>query len=55
MDPLTLDHATVVARGSQLDTGLRVYRAECSCGWASDWTDDQSDADDARWDHGEVV
>ena len=56
MDPLTLlDHKTVVARGAEFDTGLRVYRAECSCGWAGEWTDDQADADDAQQDHGEVA
>jgi hypothetical protein len=31
------------------------YRAECGCGWSSNWTDHQPDAESAGVDHREVA
>jgi hypothetical protein len=36
------------------DDGLG-HRAECSCGWASEWTDDPATAETAGVDHREVA
>jgi hypothetical protein len=47
-----LTHAVRVVVDGQVD-GLG-HRAECGCGWASDWTDDQAEAEAAGVDHREV-
>jgi hypothetical protein len=48
-----LTHAVRVVCDGQVD-GLG-HRAECGCGWASDWCDDPADAEAAGVDHREVA
>jgi hypothetical protein len=48
-----LTHAVRVVCDGQVD-GLG-HRAECGCGWASDWCDDTADAEVAGVDHREVA
>jgi hypothetical protein len=50
---IDLAHLVQVVTDDQVD-GLG-YRAECSCGWASDWHDDPADAAAAGVDHREVA
>lgn len=53
-----LAHLTTVVRSPDPDHELRLYRAECDapgCGWVSDWTTEQADADEAGDDHREVM
>jgi hypothetical protein len=50
---IDLAHPVQVVTDDQVD-GLG-YRAECSCGWASDWHADHSDAETAGVDHREVA
>ena len=49
---IDLTHPTQVVTDRQVD-GLG-HRAECGCGWASDWTDDPATAEAAAVDHREV-
>jgi hypothetical protein len=50
---IDLVHLVQVVTDPQLD-GLG-HRAECSCGWAGDWTADQATAEAAGVDHREVA
>jgi hypothetical protein len=53
MTAIDLTHHTQVVRDRQVD-GLG-YRAECGCGWVSDWSDDEATAEAAAVDHREVA
>jgi hypothetical protein len=53
MTALDLTHPTQVVGDRQVD-GLG-HRAECGCGWVSDWTDDEATAEAAAVDHREVA
>lgn len=53
--PTVPDHSAQVVRVPIEDADDRRYRAECLCGWTSDWLDDDADAEDARQDHQEVT
>ena len=50
---IDLTHPTQVVTDHQVD-GLG-HRAECFCGWASDWTDNPADAEAAAVDHREIA
>ena len=50
---IDLTHPTQVVSDRQV-AGLG-HRAECGCGWASDWTDNPADAETAGVDHREVA
>jgi hypothetical protein len=50
---IDLTHPVQVVRDRQVD-GLG-HRAECGCGWVSDWTDNPADAEAAGVDHREVA
>jgi hypothetical protein len=52
MTAIDLAHPTRVVGDPQVD-GLG-YRAECDCGWASEWTVNPADAEAACVDHREV-
>ena len=50
---INLTHPTQVVTDRQVD-GLG-HRAECGCGWASEWADNAADAEAAGVDHREVA
>jgi hypothetical protein len=55
---IELEHPTQVVRSPEPGHELRLYRAECDapgCGWVSEWTTDQADAEDSRVDHWELT
>jgi len=51
--PTVPDYHTTWTTGHLTEPGY--YRAECSCGWTSEWFEDQADAEDQCYDHHEVV